>query len=187
MSSKLKSFINMFVKRQRKHYSLAWRIIFTVTAVPIIFFGIIVGSAFLLSRNLDKTHGRIEILPYPSNLYFGIAFFAIGLWLFLWVIWAFLVKADGTPAPFVPTHKLVTWGLFAYTRNPMVLGVIFWISGLGIILNSLRFILIGLVLPFLYLIYIKTIEEKELEARFGKEYVEYKKRVPFLIPRIKAR
>jgi protein-S-isoprenylcysteine O-methyltransferase Ste14 len=32
------------------------------------------------------------------------------------------------------------------------------------------------------LIYIKLIEEKELEERFGSEYVEYKKRTPFLIP-----
>jgi len=32
------------------------------------------------------------------------------------------------------------------------------------------------------LIYIKLIEEKELEERFGSEYLEYKKRTPFLIP-----
>jgi protein-S-isoprenylcysteine O-methyltransferase Ste14 len=32
------------------------------------------------------------------------------------------------------------------------------------------------------LIYIKWIEEKELEERFGSEYLEYKKRTPFLIP-----
>jgi protein-S-isoprenylcysteine O-methyltransferase Ste14 len=32
--------------------------------------------------------------------------------------------------------------------------------------------------------YIKFIEEKELEARFGQEYSEYKKRTPFFIPKI---
>jgi len=31
--------------------------------------------------------------------------------------------------------------------------------------------------------YIKFIEEKELEQRYGDEYVEYKKRTPFIIPR----
>jgi protein-S-isoprenylcysteine O-methyltransferase Ste14 len=34
------------------------------------------------------------------------------------------------------------------------------------------------------LIYIKLIEEKELEDRFGSEYLEYKRRTPFLIPRL---
>jgi protein-S-isoprenylcysteine O-methyltransferase Ste14 len=28
----------------------------------------------------------------------------------------------------------------------------------------------------------KLIEKKELEIRFGKKYIEYKKRTPFLIP-----
>jgi protein-S-isoprenylcysteine O-methyltransferase Ste14 len=30
--------------------------------------------------------------------------------------------------------------------------------------------------------YIKLIEEKELELRFGKEYLDYKKDTPFIIP-----
>jgi len=40
-----------------------------------------------------------------------------------------------------------------------------------------------LIYPVGILIYIKLIEEKELEGRFGSEYAEYKKRTPFLIPR----
>jgi len=35
------------------------------------------------------------------------------------------------------------------------------------------------------LIYIKLVEEKELEQRFGVEYLEYKRRTPFLIPRFR--
>jgi len=30
--------------------------------------------------------------------------------------------------------------------------------------------------------YLKIIEEKELQLRFGNEYVEYKKKTPFIIP-----
>jgi len=33
------------------------------------------------------------------------------------------------------------------------------------------------------LIYIKLVEEEELEARFGKKCLEYKRRTPFIIPR----
>jgi protein-S-isoprenylcysteine O-methyltransferase Ste14 len=35
----------------------------------------------------------------------------------------------------------------------------------------------------LLLLYVKGIEEKELPQRFGEEYLEYKRRTPFLIPR----
>ena len=30
--------------------------------------------------------------------------------------------------------------------------------------------------------YLKIIEEKELQMRFGNEYIEYKKKTPFIIP-----
>ena len=30
--------------------------------------------------------------------------------------------------------------------------------------------------------YLKIIEEKELQMRFGDEYIEYKKKTPFIIP-----
>lgn len=35
--------------------------------------------------------------------------------------------------------------------------------------------------------YHKTMEEKELAARFGKDYEAYKKSTPFLIPRFKTK
>jgi len=33
------------------------------------------------------------------------------------------------------------------------------------------------------LAYIRFIEEKELEVRFGQDYVDYKRTTPFLLPR----
>jgi protein-S-isoprenylcysteine O-methyltransferase Ste14 len=34
------------------------------------------------------------------------------------------------------------------------------------------------------MLFLKYFEEKELELRFGDSYLEYKKSVPFLVPRI---
>jgi protein-S-isoprenylcysteine O-methyltransferase Ste14 len=34
---------------------------------------------------------------------------------------------------------------------------------------------------------LKAVEERELEKRLGKDYVEYKKRVPMFVPRLKVR
>jgi protein-S-isoprenylcysteine O-methyltransferase Ste14 len=64
----------------------------------------------------------------------------------------------------------------------MTLGTDLFYLGVAIWLGSLSAIGLGLIYPVGILIYIKLIEEKELEERFGSEYLEYKKRTPFLIP-----
>ena len=56
--------------------------------------------------------------------------------------------------------------------------------GAGIAMNSWSFMLGGLMIPLAYLIYIRYVEEVELEARFGDEYLAYKATTPFLVPRI---
>jgi len=39
------------------------------------------------------------------------------------------------------------------------------------------------ILTALLLSYVKFIEEKELAARFGAEYLAYKRETPFILPR----
>jgi protein-S-isoprenylcysteine O-methyltransferase Ste14 len=64
----------------------------------------------------------------------------------------------------------------------MTLGTDLFYLGVAIWLGSLSAIGLGLVYPVGILIYIKLIEEKELEERFGSEYLDYKRRTSFLIP-----
>jgi protein-S-isoprenylcysteine O-methyltransferase Ste14 len=68
----------------------------------------------------------------------------------------------------------------------MTLGTMMVYLGVAIWLGSLSGLAIALIYPVGILIYIKLIEEKELEGRFGSEYAEYKKRTPFLIPQLWA-
>jgi protein-S-isoprenylcysteine O-methyltransferase Ste14 len=64
----------------------------------------------------------------------------------------------------------------------MTLGTALAYLGVAISLGSISALGLGLIYPVGILIYIKLIEERELEERFGPEYLEYKKRTPFLIP-----
>ncbi len=64
----------------------------------------------------------------------------------------------------------------------MTFGTTLFYLGVAAWLGSISAIGLGLIYPAGILIYIKLIEEKELEERFGPEYLEYKKRTPFLIP-----
>lgn len=80
------------------------------------------------------------------------------------------------------TQKLVVKRPYTYCRNPMALGTTAFYFGVAIWTGSLSALGLSLIYPVVILIYIKLIEEKELEKRFGLEYLEYKRRTPFLIP-----
>ncbi len=87
-------------------------------------------------------------------------------------------KSAGTdPIPFNPSTRIVTHGLYRFTRNPMYVGFALWTLGLAILVDSAWMVLavpIGLVLIDRIVI---TREERYLERKFGDEYLNYKRRV----------
>ena len=112
----------------------------------------------------------------------GLLFVVIG-WLFAnWTVKVQFSLGKGTPIPLMATQELVVKGPYTYCRNPMTLGTAIFYLGVAIWLGSISAIGLGLIYPAGILIYIKLIEERELEGRFGSEYLEYKKSTPFLIP-----
>lgn len=177
--------LKKYAEWHRKKYNQTQKFLFDITALPLFFFIIIPSVAFWFMGSIDRQFALPKILMQPFNIYLGVLLFVGGLILSLWTVLLFYRIGRGTPSPFMPTQKLVATGPFAYSRNPMVLGVMAWISGLGGILNSFSFLIGGLIIPLAYLVYIKLLEERELEMRFGREYLKYKKRVPFLIPNFK--
>lgn len=117
----------------------------------------------------------------------GMIGIAAGAWLGLWTVRVQFILGRGTPSPFMPTQKLIVTGPYHYCRNPMILGVFLAYTGMAIWASSLSGLFITLLFLTAASVYIKVIEEKELEARFGKDYVEYKKTVPFIIPQFRGR
>jgi len=68
----------------------------------------------------------------------------------------------------------------------MLLGLFLLMFGLGILFSSLSLIFIFTPLFILLnVLYVKVIEEKEMEKKFGEEYLEYKRKVPMFIPKLK--
>jgi len=106
-----------------------------------------------------------------------------GLGLGLWSIHAQITIGRGTPVPLVPTKKLVVQPPFTYCRNPMTLGTILAYLGVCVWIGSISALGIVAILTTLLLSYVKFIEEKELAARFGAEYLAYKRETPFILPR----
>lgn len=109
----------------------------------------------------------------------------IGYLLWLPTLIAF-ARTRGTPVPFNPPPKLITTGLYVHVRNPMLLGLFLVLLGLGILFGSISLIFIFTpIFILINVLYVKAIEEKEMELKFGEEYLEYKKRVPMFIPRLR--
>ncbi len=97
-----------------------------------------------------------------------------------WSVYVQYEIGKGTPVPVVPTKRLITSGPYKYCRNPMVFGTLLFYVGLSVIFNAVSAIL--MLVPLIsipILIFIKLVEEKELEIRFGQDYLEYKERTPF--------
>ncbi len=111
---------------------------------------------------------------------------ATGLLIQLWSLLTQFIVGRGGPVPITPTQKLITTGPYAYCRNPLHLGTLLYCFAFGTFLGNLTIGMLCIALEIVLLMaYIKGIEEKELALRFGKEYLEYKKNTPFLIPKIK--
>ena len=78
---------------------------------------------------------------------------------------------------FKPPQKLVTTGLFRYSRNPIYLGFSLVLFGVAIVLGNI--IALDGFLAFIIaanLWYI-PFEEAEMEKQFGEAYITYKKKV----------
>lgn len=112
----------------------------------------------------------------PIALAVGAALVAGGL--ALAGIAAGLFRKHGTPVrPFEEVTTVVVEGPYRVTRNPMYLGMMMVVSGIGLLLESLTPLL---VLPFLWWVldhgFIAK-EERFLTERFGSRYLDYKQRV----------
>jgi protein-S-isoprenylcysteine O-methyltransferase Ste14 len=82
------------------------------------------------------------------------------------------------------TRHLVVTGPYEYTRNPMVFGAFSCYVALAIYLNSLSDIILLAFLLVAARFYLEETEERRLWKDFGKEFEEYRRRTPMILPRL---
>jgi len=88
-----------------------------------------------------------------------------------------LSRHKTTVMPNKASAHLVTDGPFGFTRNPIYLGNTMLTIGIGLINGSLWFLPAALVAAFATQKLAIEREERHLDARFGKRYRDYCKRV----------
>ena len=116
----------------------------------------------------------------------GCNLICLGFVLMIMTTTLFAGTGKGTLAPWDPTEKLVTHGIYRRVRNPMISGVFCVLLGEALVLGSIPLLVWFLGFLLGNLIYIPVMEERKLERRFGEEYVRYKREVPRWIPSFRA-
>jgi protein-S-isoprenylcysteine O-methyltransferase Ste14 len=122
-------------------------------------------------------------MPLLVLFAFALLFISYGLSIMYKTVTLFADMGAGTLAPWDATEHLVTVGLYAYMRNPMIVGIFIVQLGETAIFGSPGVAVWVALFMLTNIVYIPVFEEPGLEERFGQEYVRYKENVPRWIPR----
>lgn len=122
---------------------------------------------------------------FPNILQFicGLIVLLGGMLLSGWSMGLFYKIGKGTLAPWAAPKHLVVQGPYKFVRNPMIIGVILILLAEALLLNTRYIFYWAVVFFILNNIYFHYFEEKQLEKTFGKEYLDYKKKVPMWWPK----
>ncbi len=114
-----------------------------------------------------------HFLPGTIGSTIGMALVATTAFIAFWSIREFR-RAETSPSPYKSSTSIIASGPFGVTRNPLYVGLNLLMLGVGFWFNSL-WVLLALPPTFLVLLFgVVLREERYLEEKFGKEYMDYK-------------
>ena len=133
--------------------------------------------------HLDELVGLHPLPLKPLFLILGIILAVPGLYLLAVSNQSLRALGSGANA-FRLTKRIVAKDIYQYTRNPMSLGYYCFALSIAFISGSsllTLYVLLGIIPAHIF--FLKFFEERELELRFGASYLQYRLKVPFLIPK----
>jgi protein-S-isoprenylcysteine O-methyltransferase Ste14 len=117
---------------------------------------------------------------YPGTWnWLGLIPIAAGTSVLIWIFASGLARVHELPerVQILPPSILITYGPYAYTRNPLYVGeMVLWL-GWAILYGSLVVLLVMVVLTVVIILVVPW-EERVLARQFGETYRQYQARVP---------
>jgi len=144
---------------------------------------IAIGNFFFKYRNqLFIFLYALLLVPSPeliTETSFGPGYWKIALWVGLFITTLGVVLR-------IHAEALITKGLFTHCRNPLYVGNNLMLLGLGILSNSLIYVIV--VVPVFLFIYqcIIYAEEDFLTKKFGQPYLDYCSKTNRWLPNLKG-
>ena len=120
-------------------------------------------------------------MAIPTFVAFTIGIFLLGVNLYIKIL---AQSQIGVSPALKGKEQLITTGMYKIVRHPLYLSNGLLAIGMAILLRSIYALLSSIAYTFLYLPIIHF-EEKDLLAKYGEEYKEYKRKVPWkMIPKL---
>lgn len=132
---------------------------------------------YLIGVELERVHhGTISPTAALVSTVAGAGLFAVGAVIAGWGLVLFR-KANTTTVPGKLSGKLVTLGLYRFTRNPMYVGLVLaYLGEAGLLKQIWPVVLLPFTVAYLNWTVI-PVEEVKLEEAFHDEYEQYRLRV----------
>lgn len=83
-------------------------------------------------------------------------------------------EVNEDPIPTSPSNLIIKDNIYAYSRNPMYLGLLILQIGLGMLLSVIHIIFFTFLTYLVLKYYVIIPEENYLEEKFGEKYLSYK-------------
>ncbi len=96
-----------------------------------------------------------------------------------------LTRAGGTPEPLDPPTALCTTGIYAWIRHPIQIAEILAVLAGALAADTLPALIYAGGFALALKGPLRLLEEARLRERYGESYLEYQRRVPAWIPRVR--
>jgi len=133
---------------------------------------------FLAFQNLSVLVPAIDFSIPISHLAIFLPLFMVGAWLGIEGVVKTTLRTAETHRP----DKIAIEGVYSIVRHPQYLGGLLAHVGTSFLLSA-WYSLLSTPMMAVIIYFISWKEEEELIKEFGKEYEDYKKKVPMLVPR----
>lgn len=143
---------------------------------------VVIHPPIALALGLIAGFGLNWLFPLPfvppslPRAWIGLVLFLLGILLAGWSARTFR-KANTQVLTNQPASTIVTTGPYAFSRNPIYVGMFLSLIGIAIGFDTLWIIAVALVLFFVLRFGVIAREEIYLERKFGARYLDYKARV----------
>ena len=138
---------------------------------PPLIYAAMFGVGFLL-----QTYFPIDVLQSSASRVLALLCMAVSVILGIWSLVSFW-GARTSPLLMRPSTALITVGPYHFSRNPMYVSVTFVYTGLAVWFAVFWALLLLPIVIVAVRYYVIAGEERYLERKFGKAYLDYKVRV----------
>lgn len=114
----------------------------------------------------------------------GVVLFVSGSALGVWSAVSMARHGKGTPLPARMARRLVIVGPYRLVRNPMAVAGVMQGLGVGLMWGSWLVLAYALVGSCIWNWLVRPLEERDLEQRFGQQFLAYRDQVRVWLPRI---